>query len=193
MSVKLIAGLGNPGSRYQWTRHNAGFMALDRLSHISGITLTKKSFSGLYGEGFWQGTRLILLKPQTYMNLSGKSVAEAVRFHKIPIEDLIVIHDDLDIPFGRAKLKSGGGHGGHNGLRSIISEIGSGDFIRIRIGVGRPIHGDVVDYVLSSFETEEKNELLAVLDGAVDMLSHFLDHGLEKSMSLFHNKDLLRD
>jgi peptidyl-tRNA hydrolase, PTH1 family len=190
MAAKLIAGLGNPGSRYQWTRHNAGFMVLDRLSHLAGIPVTKKVFSGLCGEGIWQGERLLLLKPLTYMNLSGRSVAETVRFHKLSLEDVIVIHDDLDLPFGRVKLKKGGGHGGHNGLRSLLSELGSGDFTRIRIGIDRPSRGDVVDYVLTSFSGEESGRLPQLLDGAVDVLASLLGEGLAKTMTLFNNRDL---
>ena len=189
MAAKLIAGLGNPGSRYQWTRHNAGFMVLDRLSHLAGIPITKKCFSGLCGEGTWQGDRVLLLKPLTYMNLSGRSVAEAVRFHKLSLEDVIVIHDDLDIPFGRVKLKKGGGHGGHNGLRSLLSELGSGDFTRIRIGIDRPSRGDVVDYVLTPFSREETARLPQVLDGIVDVLASLLGDGLAKTMSLYNNRD----
>lgn len=190
MAVKLIAGLGNPGTRYQWTRHNAGFMVLDRLSAVAGIPITKKGFSGLYGEGWWQGERLLLLKPSTYMNLSGRSVAEAVRFHKLTLNDVVVVHDDLDIPFGRIKLKKGGGHGGHNGLRSLLAELGSGDFTRVRIGIDRPTRGEVVDYVLTSFGAEETSGLPFLLDGAVDAVESLLASGLEKTMSQFNNRDL---
>jgi len=191
MAVKLVVGLGNPGSRYQWTRHNAGFMVLDRLSHLAGIPVTKKGSSGLTGEGFWFGHRLILLKPQTFMNLSGRSVAEMARFYKISSEEIIVVHDDLDIPFGQVRLKKGGGHGGHNGLRSIFSDIGTGDFLRLRIGIGRPARGDVVDYVLHPFSANEMQDLAVVLDGAVDTLESLLSDGLEKTMSLFNNRDYL--
>jgi len=191
MAVKLVAGLGNPGSRYQWTRHNAGFMVLDRLSAIAGIPITKKSFSGSCGEGHWHGNRIILLKPQTFMNLSGRSVADAVRFHKLDLADLVVVHDDLDIPFGRIKMKSGGGNGGHNGLKSLSACLGTGDFLRLRIGIGRPARGDVVDYVLSPFAGNEMNDLLPVLDGAVDMLETLFVEGLPKAMSIFNNKALL--
>jgi PTH1 family peptidyl-tRNA hydrolase len=191
MAVKLIVGLGNPGARYQWTRHNAGFMVLDRLSQLAGISVAKKGSSGLSGEGFWQGQRLILLKPQTFMNLSGRSVAEVARFHKIPCEDIIVVHDDLDISFGRVRLKKGGGHGGHNGLRSIITDFGTRDFLRLRIGIGRPVRGDVVDYVLNPFSTLEMKDLAAVLDGAVDILESLFSDGLEKTMSLHNNRDFL--
>jgi len=191
MAAKLVVGLGNPGSRYQWTRHNAGFMVLDRLSAVTGIPLSRKSFSGLCGEGHWQGSRIILLKPLTFMNLSGRSVAEAARFHKTEFEDLIIVHDDLDIPFGRMKMKLGGGNGGHNGLKSITSSLGSSEFIRLRIGIGRPVRGEPVDYVLSPFGADETNDLPPVLDGAVSMLETLLMEGLPKAMSIYNNKELL--
>jgi len=191
MAAKLIVGLGNPGPKYQWTRHNAGFMVLDRLSHLAGIVVSKKNFSGLCGEGSWQGQRLILLKPQTFMNLSGRSVAEALRFHKLSVEDMIVIHDDLDIPFGRVKLKEGGGHAGHNGLRSLAQELSSGAFLRVRVGIGRPLHGDVVNYVLNNFTPEEMSGLPRLLDGVIDLLELLISEGLPKTMSLYNNKELL--
>jgi PTH1 family peptidyl-tRNA hydrolase len=190
MAAKLIVGLGNPGPQYSWTRHNAGFMVLDRLSRLSGIPVTRKAFSGLAGDGNWEGERVYLLKPQTFMNLSGRSVAEALRFYKLSLSDLIVIHDDLDIPFGNVKLKQGGGHGGHNGLRSLAQELGSPDYARIRIGVGRPVHGDVVNYVLSSFAKDEMDVLLEVLDGALDALEMLLKEGMPKAMSIFNGKKL---
>jgi peptidyl-tRNA hydrolase, PTH1 family len=191
MAVKLIVGLGNPGSRYQWTRHNAGFMVLDRLSHLAGIPVARKGSSSLSGEGFWHGSRLLLLKPQTFMNLSGRSVTEVARFHKIPCEEIIVVHDDIDIPFGNVRLKKGGGHGGHNGLRSILSDFGTGDFLRLRIGIGRPVRGDVVDYVLQPFSSKEMQDLASVLDGAIDTLESLFTDGLEKTMSLFNNRNYL--
>jgi len=193
MDAKLIVGLGNPGPRYQWTRHNAGFMVLDRLSSLSGIQVNRKSFAGLSGEGYWKGMRLFLLKPQTFMNLSGKSVAEAMRYYKISLDNLIVLHDDLDIPFGRAKIKMGGGHGGHNGLRSLVDELGGREFTRIRIGIERPRQGDASDYVLSPFNKEQENKLLQLLDGVIDILATLLTEGLSKTMSLYNSRDLLED
>ncbi|GFO67974.1 peptidyl-tRNA hydrolase [Geomonas limicola] len=190
MAAKLIVGLGNPGPQYSWTRHNAGFMVLDRLSRQAGISVTKKAFSGLSGDGNWAGERVILLKPQTFMNLSGRSVAEALRFYKLTPADLIVIHDDLDIPYGSVRLKLGGGHGGHNGLRSIDQELGSKEYLRVRMGIGRPVHGDVSNYVLSNFHKEEMDGLLNVLDGVIDSMEMLLKEGLPKAMSIHHNKKL---
>jgi len=191
MAIKLIVGLGNPGPKYLWTRHNAGFIVLDRFAHLAGIPVTKKSFAGLYGEGNWQGNRLLLLKPQTFMNLSGRSVAEALRFHKLSPTDLLIIHDDLDIPFGQIKLKEGGGHGGHNGLRSLHQELGTGAYTRLRVGIGRPARGDMADYVLSNFGKDEMAALPQLVDGIVDGLEMYIADGLPKTMSLYNNKDLL--
>jgi len=193
MPAKLIVGLGNPGSKYLWTRHNAGFMVLDELARRAGIPVTRKTFSGLYGEGSYRGERLLLLKPQTFMNLSGRSVNPALHFHRLSLQDLIVIHDDIDIPFGRVKLKEGGGHAGHNGLRSLMQELGGGQFTRIRVGVGRPLHGDAADYVLSPFGRDEQALLPRILEGAVDFLELLLAEGLPKAMSLCNNKDFLAE
>jgi PTH1 family peptidyl-tRNA hydrolase len=190
MAAQLIVGLGNPGPKYLWTRHNAGFIVLDRFSRQAGIQLTRKSFSGLYGEGNHRGARLLLLEPQTFMNLSGRSVAEALRFHKLTPAELIVIHDDLDIPFGRLKIKEGGGHGGHNGLRSIMQELGTGQFTRLRVGVGRPVRGDAADYVLTNFSPAEMEALATLVAEAQAALQTLLDEGVAKAMSLFNNKEL---
>jgi len=191
MANKLIVGLGNPGPKYLWTRHNAGFIVLDRFANLNGIAVSKKSFDGLYGEGNLHGYRLLLLKPQTFMNLSGRSVAAALRFHKITPADLLIIHDDLDIPFGQIKLKEGGGHGGHNGLRSLHQELGTGDYTRLRVGIGRPSRGDMADYVLNNFAKSEMDSLPQLVDGVVDGLEMYLREGLPKTMSLYNNRDLL--
>jgi PTH1 family peptidyl-tRNA hydrolase len=191
MSTKLIIGLGNPGPKYQWTRHNAGFMVLDHLARIMGVAVAKKSFSGLFGDGEWCGERLLLLKPQTFMNLSGRSAAEALRFHKLTLSDLVVIHDDIDIPFGRVKIKEGGGHGGHNGLRSLMQELGGGEFVRVRIGVGRPAHGDAADYVLANFSPGEMAGMPTLVDGVAELLGELLKNGLPRTMSLYNNRDFL--
>lgn len=191
MTTKLIVGLGNPGPKYLWTRHNAGFIVLDRFAHLAGIAVSKKSFSGLYGEGNFKGHRILLLKPQTFMNLSGRSVAEALRFHKLEPSDLLIIHDELDIPFGQMKFKENGGHGGHNGLRSLHQLLGGGNYPRLRVGIGRPLHGDMADYVLTGFAKEEMATLPQVIDGIVDGLEMFITEGLPKAMSLYNNKTLL--
>jgi PTH1 family peptidyl-tRNA hydrolase len=191
MSTYIVAGLGNPGPTYQWTRHNAGFLFLDRLAHLENITISKKAFSGFSGEWDFAGHRLILIKPQTFMNLSGKSVMQALQFHKLPLSNLIVIHDELDLPFGTVRFKQGGGHGGHNGLRSIMENLGKGDFVRLRIGIGKSPHGDTTDHVLGRIPPEQMEVLPRVLDGGKEMLEVMLTEGLPKSMSLFNNKNYL--
>ena len=191
MSTFIIVGLGNPGPQYQWTRHNAGFLFLDRLAHLESISITRKSFSGLVGEWNYASCRHILLKPQTFMNLSGKAVMQALQFYKLPLSRLIVIHDELDLPFGTVRLKQGGGHGGHNGLRSIMEQLGKGDFIRLRIGIGRPPHGDTVNYVLGSIPPDDMEILPRVLDGGLEMMEMMLDEGLPKAMSMHNNKTYL--
>jgi PTH1 family peptidyl-tRNA hydrolase len=191
MAAKLIVGLGNPGTKYTWTRHNVGFMVLDRLAHHEGASLAKKSFAGLYGDVACWGERLHLLKPQTFMNLSGQSVSPALNFHKIHLDDLIVVHDDIDIPFGQIRVKKGGGHGGHNGLRSLMKELGSGEFVRIRVGVGRPPFGDSADYVLSPFSKDEMSQLSELLDHVVDCLHLVVTEGVAKAMTNTNNRTLI--
>ncbi len=191
MNIFVIVGLGNPGPKYQWTRHNAGFLFLDRLANLENLSINRKNFSGLTGEWNNAGNRLILLKPQTFMNLSGQAVMQALQFYKLPMSQLIVAHDELDLPFGTVRLKQGGGHGGHNGLRSIMEQLGKGDFIRLRIGIGRPLHGDTVNYVLGNIPPEQMEDLPRVLDGGLDMLEMLLDEGLPKAMSLYNNRNFL--
>ena len=191
MNTFVIVGLGNPGPKYQWTRHNAGFLFLDRLANLENLPINRKNFSGLTGEWNNDGNRLILLKPQTFMNLSGQAVMQALQFYKLPMSQLIVAHDELDLPFGTVRLKQGGGHGGHNGLRSILEQLGKGDFIRLRIGIGRPLHGDTVNYVLGNIPPDQMEDLPRVLDGGLDMLEMLLDEGLPKAMSLYNNRNFL--
>lgn len=189
METYLIAGLGNPGPKYQWTRHNAGFLFLDRIARLKGLSVTRKQFGGLTAEWERRGKRLILLKPQTFMNLSGRSVMPALQFYKLKPQQLIVAHDEIDLLLGVARLKQGGGHGGQNGLRSIMEQLGTGDFLRIRLGIGRPLQGDVTNYVLGNFTPPEMELFARVLDGALEMLEAALDDGVPKAMSLFNNKN----
>jgi len=191
METFIIAGLGNPGPKYQWTRHNAGFLFLDRIAALEGIPIVRKQFSGQTAEWDRKNTRLVLLKPQTFMNLSGRSVISAMQFYKLKPEQLIVVHDDVDLPLGTVRLKQGGGHGGHNGLRSIMDLLGRGDFLRLRIGVGKPLHGDVSDYVLGNFSPKEMEIVARVLDGALEQLETALDEGVPKAMSLYNSRNYL--
>jgi len=174
--VKLIAGLGNPGAEYESTRHNVGFMVLDRLLARFRFSFKEKRWGSPFASGSVKGNKVALLKPMLFMNLSGEPVDGVMGELGISPGDVLVIHDDVDIPFGEVRYKVGGGHGGHNGLRSIIGETGSADFCRVRIGVGRPPAGVVVtDHVLGEFEPDEADILGGSIDKAVEMVeSRFL-------------------
>ncbi len=174
MDTLIIAGLG-----------------LDRIANLEGLSITRKQFGGLTAEWDRKGKRLILLKPQTFMNLSGNSVMPALQFYKIKPDNLLVVHDEIDLPLGVVRLKSGGGHGGQNGLRSIMQQLGSGEFLRLRLGTGRPVHGDVTSHVLANFTPLEMEGVARVLDGALEMLEMALDEGVPKAMSLYNNRDFL--
>lgn len=154
--MKLIVGLGNPGKEYEWTRHNIGFLVIDELSKQLNIPLDKSKFKGLFGIGHVHGEKIILCKPLTYMNLSGECIRPLMDFYDIPIEDLLVIYDDLDLAVGKIRLRTKGSAGGHNGVKSIIHHLGTQQFNRIRIGIDRPKNGEtIVDYVLGRFSNEE--------------------------------------
>lgn len=155
--IFIIACLGNPGTKYAKNRHTVGFMIGELLARQSGIRLGGTSFQSLSGKGMLSGRDVLVMMPQSYMNLSGGPVRKALDFYKVPPKRLVVIHDEIELPFGRITVKFGGGHRGHNGIRSIISEVGTADFHRIRFGVGRPDHPEieVADYVLSDFSREE--------------------------------------
>ena len=155
--MKLIVGLGNPGKQYEKTRHNIGFEVIDELSKRLQIPLNQSKHKGIYGMGNVRGEKVILLKPLTYMNLSGESVRSLMDYYDIELEDLIVIYDDLDLPVGRIRLRQKGSAGGHNGMKSIIAHMGSQEFNRIRVGVNRPSNGQpITDYVLGRFTKEEQ-------------------------------------
>lgn len=187
----LITGLGNPGSRYAGTRHNIGFMVAERLALGHDIALKKKGYQGVYGVGRVAGREATILLPQTYMNLSGASVGSACKSLGIDPWDLIVIHDDIDLPFGILKIRSGGGHGGHNGIRSIREVLGSGDFIRVKVGVGRPeAGGDVAGHVLRGFSSEERSRLDNVVDNSARAVEVILLQGLQTAMNEFNNRDI---
>jgi PTH1 family peptidyl-tRNA hydrolase len=183
----LIVGLGNPGKKYAANRHNVGFMALDALLADGGVGLAwKEKFSGVFARGELFGQGAALLKPMTFMNLSGDSVQPAMAFVKAATPEVIVIHDELDVPFGEVRLKLGGGHAGHNGLRSIIERAGSPDFVRVRVGIGRPppgFRGEVADYVLHDFDASEKAELPGVLEKAATATKKVLTLGVAAAMN----------
>jgi len=187
--IKLFVGLGNPGAEYEATRHNAGFWWVDALARQLKLSLVSdRSYHGLVARGNVDSQTVWLLEPQTYMNLSGKSVAALARFFKIAPQEILVVHDELDLLPGQMKLKQGGGHAGHNGLRDIISAIGTQDFIRVRVGIGRPPgQQEVSDFVLKDFSTAEKKDLALTLETGSDAIEAILVDGLMKAQQQFHS------
>jgi PTH1 family peptidyl-tRNA hydrolase len=182
----LVVGLGNPGRRHERDRHNLGFMVVDELARRHGGSFRSK-FSGAVAEVRVDGKRLVLLKPDTYMNDSGRSVQPAAAFYKTPLDRLLVIHDDVDLDVGRLQVRLGGGLAGHNGLRSIAAQLGSPDFLRLRVGVGRPGRGDprpVADYVLSPFAPEDDEE--TIVKRAADAVESAAASGLDETQRLFN-------
>jgi len=182
----LVAGLGNPGREYASTRHNAGWMVLDELARREGGSWRSK-FSGQLSETRLDGARLALVKPETYMNESGKSIAAAARFFKAPVDAVLVVHDDVDLEEGRLQARLGGGLAGHNGLRSIAQGLGSHEFLRLRIGVGRPGRGDrrsVADYVLAPFEPE--TDVDALVERSADAVETIVRDGLKAAQQRYN-------
>ncbi|OPY85282.1 MAG: Peptidyl-tRNA hydrolase [Smithella sp. PtaU1.Bin162] len=186
----LIVGLGNPGSRYKFTRHNAGFMVINKLASQLELELTQKSFDSLWGKGKVSGNNVILSMPQTYMNLSGTAVRQLIAFFKADIKNLIVIHDDLDLSFGIVRLKFGGGNAGHKGLASITNDLGSSDFMRVRLGIGKPADKSRVEgYVLEPFKSDEElPRLPEIINTAAGAVSEIILYGMEKAMAKYHKK-----
>ena len=183
--MKLIVGLGNPGKKYEHTRHNMGFDVLDLFSDLASIDIDKESFKGLLGRGKVFNEDVILLKPQTYMNLSGESVQEVVRYFKIDLEDIIVIYDDMDILPGKIRLRPNGSSGGHKGIQSIIDNLGTDNIKRIRVGIGKPTY-DTIDYVLSKPSKEEKEEIEEAIKEAAEALKIALKENFDIAMSRFN-------
>lgn len=182
----LVVGLGNPGKEYASHRHNVGFMAVDELAQRARADAFREKFSGLYAKAEIEGEQAILLKPMTYMNDSGRSVQPAMAFFKVAPKDVIVLHDELDLPFGEVRLKFSGGHAGHNGLRSIMASAGTGDFGRVRLGIGRPppgFRGEVADYVLSSFDSIERASLPDMLARGVESVLDIPRRGFDAAMN----------
>jgi len=181
----LVAGLGNPGPRYADTRHNFGFLAVDALAARLGAEPFRDKFSAQVSRARLGPEELVLLKPQTFMNLSGQSVQPAAAFFKVPVSAVVVLHDELDLPFGEIRLKQGGGHAGHNGLRSLIERLGSPDFLRVRLGIGRPppAFRDVADYVLARFDPEERPRVPALCDQAAEILRDVVELGPTGAMN----------
>lgn len=180
----LLVGLGNPGDKYARNRHNIGFMAVDALASSHNFPAFKKKFQGVMSEGRIGTHKVILLKPQTFMNLSGQSVGEAAKFYKIPPAQIIVFHDELDLQAGKLRVKTGGGHAGHNGLKSTDSHLGSKDYIRVRMGIGHPGDKDrVTGYVLGDFAKDDRDWVEAMCDGIARHIPLLLDGNENDFMS----------
>jgi len=187
--MKLIVGLGNPGNRYEDTRHNVGFQIVDALAAKAAVALSSTKFNGEFGQGSLKGEKVALLKPQTYMNCSGDSVAPAARFYKVVGDDLIVVHDELDMPLGRLQLRKGGGTGGHHGLDSIVERLGTDDFIRLRVGIGKPETKErTVGHVLGGFSKEEATLWQETAQKAVAAIEALVKVGLAKAMNDFNRR-----
>lgn len=187
MTPYLIVGLGNPGSDYRHNRHNVGFMVVDALAEKAAIPLRRIEFRAVVGKGKLDDRRLILAKPQTYMNDSGQAVAPLINFYKVPVENLLVIHDDLDLPFGTLRLRPSGGTGGQRGMESIVDKLWTRDFARLRVGIGRPPgRMDPRDYVLHDFDDGQKERLPEIMDAAVSAVRMFIMDGIEKAMNTFN-------
>lgn len=187
-SAWLIVGLGNPGKEYEKTRHNAGFRAIDVLAEKIGCRIDKGKFQGIYGQANYAGTKVYLLKPLTYMNLSGRSVVQLSAYFHVPPQRIIVLFDDISLEPGRLRVRADGSAGGHNGIKSIIAEIGSQDFPRVKIGVGAKAHPeqDLADHVLSGFTASEEKALLSALDRAADAALCIIDHGVPEAANRFN-------
>ncbi len=183
----LVVGLGNPGPTYAGNRHNVGFMVLDLLAErVAGRFKAHKGRADVV-EGRLAGQATVLAKPKSYMNESGGPVASVRGFYKVPLEQLVVVHDELDIPYGSVRLKRGGGDNGHNGLRSLTSSLGSRDYLRVRVGIGRPPgRQDPADFVLKDFSTAERRELAFHVDRAADAVEALLTTSLESAQNVFH-------
>jgi len=189
--TRLIVGLGNPGIQYEHTRHNTGFMVVDRLAGDFGIFLNKNKFDVRYGRGIIEDHDVILANPMAFMNRSGPPLQKLAAYFKIPSKDLMVIHDDIDLAFGRLKIKEKGGHGGHKGLKSIINAVGEDEFVRLRVGVGRSDTGrGVTDHVLGPFSDDEARVLDTILDQARNAVVKILTEGSKVAMNLFNKKEL---
>ncbi len=191
MSVEtfLLIGLGTPGREYRDNRHNFGFMVVDRLAVRLGARGMKLQSKAIVTDAHYEDRKIVLAKPQTYLNLSGQSIQGLANFYKIPLEKMLVAHDDLDIPFGSIRIRPGGGPGGQKGVASTIERLGTRDFARLRLGIGRPPgRMDPADYVLQNFSREEIKEVSSILDRAADAVLCFITDGLDKAMNRFNGE-----
>ncbi|CDE90686.1 MAG: aminoacyl-tRNA hydrolase [Clostridia bacterium] len=183
----LIVGLGNPESEYAHTRHNMGFDTINELAKNNNINITKTKFKALYETGIIQNEKVILLKPQTYMNLSGEAIKEARDFYNVKPEEIIVIYDDIDIEKGKIKLRKKGGPGSHNGMKSVVQELNTTDFIRIRVGIGQPeFKSDMINYVIGKVPEEEQKILQQGTKKAAEAIEEILKNGIDIAMNKFN-------
>lgn len=186
--MKIIAGLGNPGMNYATSRHNSGFMAVDALAAKLGISFDRTNFDAQFAQGFCGGEKVILLKPQTFMNLSGQSVCAAVRFYKVDWEDVLIIFDDMDLNFGDIRIRRGGSSGGHNGIKNIIALAGTDKIPRIKIGVGHQLVGNTIDHVLQPMHGDLLKEFLPVTAEAADAAICWCEKGIAEAMNVYNKK-----
>ncbi len=188
--MKLVVGLGNPGPKYRYTRHNIGFLAVERLAERLGASRSVQKFDAIAFEARIGQEPAWIIEPQTFMNLSGRSVAAFCRFYRLTPADVIVLHDEIDLPLGRMRIRQGGGAAGHNGLRSIIADTGSAEFYRIRLGVGRPMDASVrvVDWVLQPFAESELDKVSGLVQAAAEAVSVLVEEGLQKAQEQFNRK-----
>ena len=190
--MHLVLGLGNPGKIYQHTRHNVGFMVVDRLAGAHSIAVTKKRFQSLWGIGDIGGHRALLAKPQTFMNRSGQAVEALMAYFKLVPQELLVIHDDLDLDFGRIKIVRGGGTGGHRGVRSIHETLEEDRYVRVKVGIGRPKFSEPAEnYVLSPWYEDQQNQVNKILDFAAEAVGAIFTDGLERAMTEINARESL--
>lgn len=181
----LIVGLGNPGSQYENTRHNIGFKVVDNIAKEYNIEFSRQKFKGICGEGFINGEKVILLKPTTYMNLSGESVREVIDFYKLSNDNVLVIYDDISLDVGRLRIREKGSAGGHNGIKSIIAHLGTDIFPRIKVGVGQP-NVDLVNYVLGKFSKEEMEVLNESIDASTKAVKDIINDNVKTAMNVYN-------
>lgn len=186
--MHIIVGLGNPGKQYEFTRHNAGYLFIDYLAAKHGIKVNKIKFKGLSGEGNIAGEKVLLLKPTTFMNLSGESLLEAVRFYKVDYADVIVVYDDISLPVGALRIREKGSAGGHNGIKNIIYLSGKDSFPRIRLGIESTHQHDLADFVLSKFSEDELKQFSESVEQAADAVEYMLKGDTQKAMNLYNKK-----
>ena len=188
--MKIIAGLGNPGDPYRLTRHNMGFLVVDALADDCGIAIQKKKFEALLGDGRIGEHRVLFVKPQTFMNLSGQSIRQVNDFYQNTTDDLLVVHDDLDLPFGTLRIKVGGGDGGHMGIRSLIEHLGDGTFTRVRLGIGKPAFKDDTErYVLQPFPKADLEQLAQIVRTACEAVRDIFASGVRPAMNRFNIRE----